>query len=317
MDFLEMVDNQIRIALRSNCKQIAQDQLIGKQPIKIRYAFYSSPVNGVSKLIHILVLPPALKLHSPFKRRIIRLQDYILSEGWQLVVINQDVEERFHGDTSMFISENLAVNSADMLWINCIQTRNDMAMVIFELYEPIRTILRDLWNGTLHYRGPVTGFQMVNLEIMKDQCQKCGKAMKTVSGVVFPDLILRHLDNTSWKYFNQILLLSKWNGRNAQMIAKFIANLRVEDGSITPVIIHFRRGRQSGIPVACCPYCNAGRREQYLDDDRSRYLFSIQSRLNGELEYYAIELNVDQETLSYLYQGFEANDHTTETGWSR
>lgn len=317
MNFLDLVDSEIQKALPPDCKRIASDKLLGREPVKIRYAFHTLSLQGKSKLVNILVLPPTLKLDGYLEDQLIKLQDYILSKDCLLVVVHKEDEENTLGDIGGFVEDRMAVNSNNLLWIRCIANKSFKTCVVYPHFEDLHTIIHDLWNGTLQYRGPLIGYQQVNLELMKDECWKCGKPMKTVTGIVLPNKQLNRWNNTDWSYYNQLVGLSQLSGNNAQAIHEVVENLRQNDRYITPVGDRYSNTVKTSYLAAACPHCDALRGDFHVNDYRMQYLHSLNSRLNGELQYHSVKLYISQEIINHLSEGYEGCDHTCGAGWER
>ena len=215
--FYKMVDSEIRRALPRNWKFIHSEKLLGVEPYKIRHAFNSSPIDGKYKLINVLALDSSLNANEDDKQRLVKLRDYIISKNCLLIVICQDENSDALNDISCFVSEVLHMNSPNF----------------FALYlgpedeEKTGTIIHDIWCGKLKYFGPKPGYQKVNLEIMKDECWKCGQSIRTVTGIVFPNRQLSKWDNADWAYFGSNIPLAFLTSKHAQVIKDYVEKLRI------------------------------------------------------------------------------------------
>lgn len=317
MNFYQFVDKEVEKGLPADSKRIASDKLLGREPIKIRHAFQTKPVNSKSRLVNLLVLPPELQLSQRIEGQIIKLQNYILSRDCVMIVVQVEEEKNTLGNIGGFIEDSMAINNPNLLWLRCIANIDYQASVIYDQYEDLFEIIRDVWNGSLSYKGPIPGFQKVNIELMKDECWSCHAAMKTVTGIVFPNMQLSNWSNFEWKYYNQLFPLSGIEGKNAQIIYDFIEKLRTIDKVITPVGDRYSRTQKASYLAASCPHCGALRGDFHVSDYRMQFLHSLKSRLNGSLQYYSIGLFIEQAMLDELASGYEGCDHTTGPGWER
>lgn len=317
MNFYQFVDKEVEKALPTGSKRIATDKLLGREPIRIGHAFQTMPANGKPKLVNILVLPPELHLTQQIEEQIIKLQNYILSKDCVLLVIQVEEEKNTLGDIGGFIEDSMAINSPNLLWLRSIVKMNYQASVTYDQYEDLSAIIHDVWNGSLNYKGPIPGYQKVNIELIEDECWSCHATMKTVTGIVFPDKQLNDWDNFDWKYYNQLFPLSKIEGKNAQILYNFIETLRAKDEAVTPVGDRYSRTIKVSYLAASCPSCAALRGDFYVNDYRMQFLHSLNSRLDGGLQYYSIGLFIDQAMLDKLATGYEGCDHTTGPGWER
>lgn len=316
-NFYKIIDDEVKIALPPDWKRIPSDKLLGKEPYKIRHAFHSSRVDNKSKLINILVLPLSLRLDGNIESQLIKLRDYILSRDCLFIVINEEEEAGSLADIGQFIEENLFIDNPNFLWIICSRDKGYKTSIEWQAFEDLNMVIHDLWDGTLHYAGPKIGLQQVNLELIQDNCWKCNKIMKTVTGVVFPNKQLRYWNNVDWLYYNQLLPLSKLDSNNIQLIQQYVAQLRMRDAIITPLGDRYSHTVQESYFAASCPHCNALRGDFHVADYRMQFLHSLKSRINGQLEYHSIQLEIDQELINTLRDGYESCNHTCGIGWER
>jgi hypothetical protein len=316
-NFYSFVDNEIQKALPPSWKRVPKEELLGKSSCKIRQAFHSAPIYGKSRLINILTLPLSLELNDLIEFRLLELRDCILASGCMLVVISEEEHANQLADMGIFIDDHLLINSPDFLWITCNRDHGYKTTVASEIFEDLHTIIHDLWKGVLRYNGPTAGLQQVNLELMQDGCPKCRKPITTVTGLVFPDVQLEHWDNADWLYYNQLLPLFNITGETARSIQQFVTLLRKVDTTITPIRKRYCHMEQTNYTAAICPYCKAPRGDFDVAEDRMQYLHSLESRITGHLKYYSISLNIDQELIDSLTDGFECCPHTLPIGWER
>lgn len=316
-NFSQFVDHQVEKAIPASWKKIPTEKLLGKGRFKIRHAFHSSPLYGQSRLINLLVLPLSLEIDERAEIQLIELRDYILSKGAMLIVISEEQKSNSLGNTGQFISESLRINSRCFVWLVCSRDQNYRTNIDSDVFEDLDKVIHDLWNGVLYYDGPSAGLQQVNLELMLDECWKCHKPMTTVTGLVFPNIQLERWDNPDWLYYNILLPLSELKGENAKSIEQFVQLLRKVDTTITPVKYQYSHTREENYFMATCPHCKAKRGDFYVEDDRMQYLHSLESRLTGQLKYFSISLNIDQESIDRLTEGYEGCDHTCICGWRR
>ncbi|MET3981503.1 hypothetical protein ABIB62_004117 [Mucilaginibacter sp. UYP25] len=312
--FYDFVSHELEQTLPVNWQHIAEDQLPGAQPCEISHAFHAH-IAGESKMVNILVLPLSIKLNADNEKQLLMLRDLLLSERVLLIVINEEPQADYLADTGTFISERLLVHSPDFIWISCYLDKNNKMTFDGIHYEYLHRGLAKVWEGRLIYAGPRKGLQQVNLEIMKGNCWKCGKEIKTITGLVFPDKQLTSWKNTTWKYYNGLLNLSQIMMDDTILIADFIEMLRIKDPVITPVSFRFNDADQESYFAASCPYCGETCDEFYVNDERTGLLHSLQSRIDGSLKYYSLKLNIDQYLIDRLYNCCEACVHTTDGGW--
>lgn len=316
-NFYDVVDSEIRKAIPSNWKMISSDKLLGKEPYKIDYAFNSSIIDGKSKLINILVLDTAFPIDGQSKKEILNLRNYIISKDCVLIVICQQEKSDFHNDISGFVTEWINIDSPNYYSISSCLNKNFRTTIDGEIFEDLNIVIHDIWSGKLKFSGPKIGTQQVNLEIMKDECWKCNRNMKTVTGIVFSNRQLDEWTNSDWLYYNQLVSLSSLNSKQAQVIKDFVETLRLDDDLITPVDYRYSNTIKSKYWAAACPHCNSLRGNFYVTDDRMQYLHDLKSRINHNLQYYSIELNVDNELIETLSNGYEGCPHTCIMGWER
>jgi hypothetical protein len=312
--FYDFVTHELEQTLPVNWQHIDENKLPGDPPCKISHAF-PARIAGELKMVNILVLPMSFKLNADDEKQLSRLIDLLLSERVLLIVINEEPQADYLADTGTFISERLLVHSPDFIWISCCLDKSNKITFDGIHYEPLHRGLAKIWKGTLTYGGPRQGLQQVNLEIMKSNCWECGKEIKTVTGMVFPDRQLTRWNDTTWKYYNNLLNLSQIMMNDAILIAEFIETLRINDPVITPVSFRFNDADQESYFAASCPYCDETCDEFYVNDERTGLLHLLQSRIDGSLKYYSLKLKIGQYLIDRLYNGCEACVHTTAGGW--
>lgn len=233
--FHEFVARQVFKALPVTWKQIPLEKLLGRPPYQINHAFNSVKNKGKSRLINILVLPLSVSLDKQAENQLIRLRDYIISRNCLLVVISEEENSGLLVDTGIFISEDLKVDSEYFIWLQCSHDQACKTTIDGKVFTDLHVVLHELWKGLISYNDPKAGFQQVNLEIMEDSCWKCKQEMRTVTGVVFPDKQLKNWSSSNWKYFNCLLPLSSFGGKNGELIQQFTEQLRISDPGITSV----------------------------------------------------------------------------------
>lgn len=316
-NFYEFVAQQVLRALPVNWKHIPAEKLLGKPPYQISHAFNTGMNEGKSKLINILVLPLSVTLDKEAENQLIRLRDYILSRKCLLVVISEEENSGLHADTGIFISEDLRVENEYFLWLQCAHDQGGRTTIDGTNFLDLQVMLHELWKGKIAYSGPKEGFQQVNLEIMKDSCWKCKQEMSTVTGVVFPDKQLRNWASANWKYYNCLLSLSGFSGKNTALIQQFVNQLIVADPAITPVSIKYSQTLKDSYLAASCPSCHALRGNHYAGEKRINYLFDLESRFDGSLVYHTIGLNITKDLVQEVLSEYEACEHTCISGWNK
>ncbi len=316
-NFNDVIDSEIRKSIPGNWKLTGGEKLLGKEPCKIRYAFNSSIIDGKSQLINILVLDKDFILNDKIENQIINLKNYIISEDSILIVICEQESTDYIDDIKCFVSEMTDYDSQNFYSIFCYLDKDFKTTINGDNFEDLNLVIRDIWSGNLRFLGPKTGIQNVNIEIMADKCWKCNKTMKTVTGIVFPNKQFENWDNFDWLYYNQLVSLSTFNSKQAQIIKDFADKLRINDDSITPVEYRYSNMTQSKYWAAVCPYCKSLRGNYYVMDYRMEYLHDLESRINKDLQYYSVELNVDNKLIETLNDGYDLCPHTCFTGWDR
>jgi len=316
-EIYQYLDNEIKKALPENWRFIPNDKLLGKDDYKISYAFNSSGTKNKSKLINILVLNSGVELNEYTESRIIKLRDYIISKDCLFVVIVEQENSKYLNDTGIFESENLKLNHKNYISFYCYQDQKLKTTVDGIKYEDLNQVIRDLWSGKLNYDGISKGSQFVNLELMNDECWKCKRKIRTVTGIVFPNIQLETWSNKNWLYFNQLYPLSKINSKNAEKIKSYIKALRQNDDSIGIVDYKYSNSVKSKYFASSCPICNSLRGDFHVQDERMKFLHDLDNRLNGNLSYYSIELNINEIMIENLDNGFEGCPHTCIMGWNK
>jgi hypothetical protein len=315
--FYEIVDKEIQLALPDDWEKITSEKLLGQGPYKIRHAFNLRPIDGQSKLTHLLALPLSVKLNKTVKSQLIHLRDYILSEDHMLVVINEEKKAGSLGDTGIFIEEQLLVSSRNFLWLRCSRDQYHKTCLDGHKFEDLSLVIRDLWRGALRYQGPEAGTQNVNLELMRKSCSDCNTDIKVVTGIVFPNRQLSSWNNYDWQYYDQLVSLSDLGPEITPIIQKEVDQLREKHPSLTPVGFQYSDETEGIYFASSCPHCKALLGHFDIEDERMAHLFSLDSRINGYLEYYSFSLKVDHELLAALRNGGEACVHTCYSGWER
>jgi hypothetical protein len=315
--FYDIVDNEIQLAIPTTWTTIPSEKLLGTEPCKIRHAFNSCKIDGKTRLINILVLPLSFKLSTTTENQLIRLRDYILSKDCMLVVINEEERSGSLGDTGVFIDEVLLTWSPNFLWLKCAEDKNYRTNATGLDFEEISSVIHDLWKGTLRYEGPHPGLQKVNLELMHGSCWKCKSCIKIVTGIAFPDRQLSSWNNFDWQYYNQLIPLSELGTGHQKDIQHIVDQLRENTPSITPVGARYSHAAAEIYFAAICPNCSSLQGEFHVQDARMDFLHSLDSRINGELEYHSFPIMVDHSLLASLGNGGEVCAHACNLGWIR
>jgi hypothetical protein len=316
-NFNDVISGEIRKSIPDDWKMIDGDKLEGKEPYKIRYAFNSSIIDGKSQLINILVLNKDIILNELIENLIFNLKNSIISKDGILIVICEQENSDYTDDLKYFISEMIDYESQNFYSIFCYSDNDFKTTINGETFEDLNLIINDIWSGNLRFSGPKTGIQKVNIELITDKCWKCNKPMKTVSGIVFPNKQSENWDNYDWLYYNQLVPVSALNSVQAESIKGFVDKLRIKDNSITPVEYRYSNTSKSKYWAAGCPYCNSLRGNFYVAEYRMEYLHDLESRINKDLQYYTVELNVGINLIEALNDGYDLCPHTCFTGWER
>jgi hypothetical protein len=316
-NFIDFVNSEIRKAVPPQWKFIASEKLLKKDGVKISTAFRSSGINGKSFLINVMVLPQSLAIDETKTQAMVALRDYILSKDCMLLVVVEQSDSRFQDDNGVFESEELTLLSPFYLCLTCYKNDNYQTTLNGEHAQQLHTLIKELWSGRLRYNGPAAGTQRVNLEIMADACWKCGRAMKTVTGIVFPDKQLTSWNNDQWRYYNSLVPLASMQSTDAESIQAFVEQMRQQDSSITPVSNRFSNTVKRKYWSASCPWCDALRGNFHVSDDRMQYLHDFESRLNGSLSYNSFEMNASPLFLRNLLSAWEGCAHACLIEWAK
>ncbi len=316
-DIYQYIDDEIKKALPGNWRFIPKDKLLGKGDCKVSYAFNSTGDRGKSKLINIFVINSQMKLNEIKESKITRLRDYIISKNCLFVVVVEQPNSKYLDDLGIFESESLKLNHRNYISFYCSHDQALKTTIDGIEYEDLGLVIKDLWGGKLNYFGVSKGTQQVNLEIMEDECWKCKQKIRTVTGIVFPNIQLDTWDNEEWLYFNQLYPLSKINLNNADKIKSFVDELRLNDASIGIVDYRFSNTIKTTYLASSCPKCYSMRGDFYVQNYRTGFLHDLDCRLDGSLNYHSIELNIDEVMIEKLNDGFECCPHTCIMGWNR
>ena len=315
--FNDIINSEIRKAIPSNWRLIPNEKLLGNDSIKIKFAFNSALIQGKSKLINILTLDSTFSLNDEIEKQILNLRNYIISKNCIFVIICEQENQRYHNDISGFESETLKIDSPNYFSLSCFRDKGLKTTIDGSKYEDLNKVIHDIWSGKLKFYGIEIGIQKVNLELMNDECWKCNKPMTTVTGIVFPNKQLDTWNNRDWLYFNHLVSLSVLNSKHAQIIKDYVDKLKITDNSITPVDYRYSNTIKSKYWAAACPHCNTLRGDFHVSDDRMQYLHDLECRISMDLKYYSIELEVDNDLIEALGDGFEGCPHTCIMGWER
>jgi hypothetical protein len=315
-NFNDFVAAELHKSLPNSWQMIPKENLPGDESCRISYAFLAQ-IDGKPKFVNIIVVPLSFALNALFEDKLLVLRDDIISKGALLIVINEEAVEMQMGDAGVFISEMLLIHCPEFLWITCSRDKKHQMTFDGIHFEQLHNGLAKIWNAKVTYAGPKIGFQSVNLEIMSDTCWKCQQKIKTVTGIVFPNRQQKNWNKPTWRYYHSLIALNQIKGDKADLITEFVAKLRKDDSGITQVGYKYSNTIKSRYLAASCPYCEALRGNFYVVDDRMDYLHSLQSRMDGSLNYYAIELHIDRYLIQSLFDSSEGCDHTTDAGWGR
>jgi hypothetical protein len=315
-NFYDFVAVELHKSLPDSWQMIPNENLPGDETCRISHAFLAQ-IDGRTKPVNILVLPLSLAPNALIEANLLTLRDDIISKEALLVVINEEAEEIQMGNAAVFISETLLIHCPEFLWITCCQDKKYQMTFDGIHFEQLHTGLANIWNAKVTYAGPKIGFQSVNLEIMSDTCWKCQRKIKTVTGIVFPNRQQKNWNNPTWQYYHSLIALNQMKGEPADLIAEFVDELRKDDSGITRVGYKYSNTIKSNYFSASCPYCEALRGNFYVIDDRMDYLHSLESRMDGSLNYYSIELEIDRYVIQFLFDSSESCDHTTDAGLGR
>lgn len=198
--FYQTIDKEVLQAIPNNWRTLPTDKLLGKDPCKVRFAFNCSTNNGKSTLINILALDSSLPIDKKIEKQLESLRDYIISKGSTLIVLHEQDRSNYENDLGIFISESFNIESKNFITIPCYKDLGYKTTINGQDYEDLNRVIHDIWNGELKFSGPSPGNQKVNLEVMQDECWKCKKAMKTVTGIVFPNKELNKWNNLAESY---------------------------------------------------------------------------------------------------------------------
>lgn len=316
-DFEKVVEREILKALSTGYRMIPDNKLLGRFPCKIKYAFHSLKTNGSNTLINILVLPLNITLDEKIESQLTQLRDYIISKECMFIVICEDESSYNMGDTAIFVSEQLDLYNPNYFSLICTEDEDFKVILDADNYENISSIIHDIWTGKLTYYGADIGLQIVNLEVMRDECWKCHALMKTVTGIVIPNKKLLSWDNPYWSYFNHIVPICELDDVDIEQIIPVVERIRCKDPFITPIEYRYSQTVNDRYWAAICPHCGVLRGALYIEEDRRNLALTLDSRINHSLEYFSFEMIVRQTLLNKIGKGWEDFPCTCMMEWKR
>ncbi|MEO7213328.1 MAG: hypothetical protein ABIX36_11035 [Mucilaginibacter sp.] len=315
-DFYDFVAVELQKSLPDSWQKVQEEKPNGYELCGNRPAFLALR-DSKARQVNLFVWPLSLELNAGLEKKLLILRDDIIAEGTLFIVINEEIEEMRLGNTGVFISEKLLIHCPNFIWVTCCREKKYKITFDGIHFENLHVGLSNIWNAKVTYVGPKIGSQPVNLEIMSDTCWKCQRKIKTVTGIVFPNRQLKNWNNPTWQYYHSLISLDHVKGKSADLIEKFVVTLRQDDANITTVGYKFSNTVRRSYFAAACPYCDALCGSFYVIDSRMDYLHSLQSRMDGSLNYYSITLDVDRYLIQSLFVSSEGCDHTTDAGWGR
>lgn len=316
-DFEKVIEREIMRALPIGYGMMPDNKLLGRFPYKIRYAFHSLKRNGCKTLINVFVLPSNITLDENIESQIIQLRNYIISKGCMFIVICEDDGRHYMNDTAIFVLEQLDLYNSNYFSLICNEDDSFKVTLDRDNYENISSIIHDIWAGKLTYYGADIGQQIVNLEVMRDECWKCHALMKTVTGIVIPNKKLLSWDNPYWSYFNHMVPICELNDIDIEQIIPVVERIRCREPFITPIEYRYSQTANDSYWTAICPHCGALRGAFYIEEDRRNLALTLDSRINHSLEYFSFEMIVRQTLLNKIGKGWEDFPCTCMMEWKR
>lgn len=314
MEFKEFVNIELRKFLPQDWRMIPNDRLLGKDNLKISFAFNSL---NKDKLINILTIDSNFNVNDDTIDNAIKLRDYILSKNCMLIVVFKYKETKESNDIAHFISDYIEISHPNYLTLFCHEKFKMVTTIDGKKFEDLNVILKGIWSNEIQFFGPKTGKQIINLEFMDDSCWKCNKKIKTLTGFVIPNMNLKYWDNRKWRYFNQLISLASIPTKYIEQIKQKVSQLRESDYIYTPIEYRYSNTVKSKYWAATCPFCKSIRGSYFVDESRSEYMHDLLSREIKTLEYHSIEVELNLEVFKLLNDGFEYCPHTCSTEWAK
>lgn len=101
----------------------------------------------------------------------------------------------------------------------------------------------------------------------------------------------------------------------SKKIKREIELLRKEDENITPLIYYQNVEIDENDWIVMCPHCKTVINPYEPTDNRMKYLFNFDARMNGNLRYHSILIDASQELINLLDEMSESTPHTCQDGW--
>lgn len=266
---------------------------------------------------NLAVLPGNVPLAKEEEEHWTRLRDLVLSRGSTLVTFVA-VESAGRGASwEGFVSNTLRVEHPQLLTLAATRLPSGTWVVepAFQRVETLARTIQALWRQQLRFFGPTQGRQRVGVELMADKCWKCTASLRTVTGIVIPDRLVRDWQGTDWRYFDGIVPLASLDRATVESLSEAIAVWRVEDRAVTPVEMRSTRGSGTSYWAATCPHCRAVRGAFYVMEERMGYLHDVETRRQGALLYRPLEMDVTFEMFETFSSATEICDHSCISGW--
>lgn len=268
-----------------------------------------------SSHIVILTISSDAEISEAMENIIYSLIDKIGINKDKLIIIHSDGNSKQENDIQAFFSDNADIFHPDYIRFSCSKEALRTS-IDGEKYLRLDNMLKRFYSETISFVGPIAGKQSVNIEVYKDICSKCGKEINIVSGIVFPRIQLPSWDNLFWQYYNTLIPIYQLSAEYVRQVKQEVIKLRKSNDKITPLLFYQNVELEENGWTAKCPYCNNVIDQYSPEDDRMQYLFDKINRENGNLEYYSILIDADQDLINLLNESYESNSpHVCYAGW--
>lgn len=314
--FLSHARNQIDGVIPANSEV---NYFLGLEIEDVAFAAYLFSVENENeyKMGCILAFPSKMNIDSTFKTEFLKFRNILEEQGCLLIIVYEEQSKGGRNSLGDYFSEEAYQFSPNYVVLPSYSQENFKTTIDGFRYLTIRKIIEYILTGQIVFAAPLTGMSQVNIEMMTDTCSDCKKAIKTVNGIVFPDSQSENWDNDKWKYYNTLIPASSMNVRHAKKLRFDVSRLMNRDQALTPVVFHVGTDRDKCYWTAACPYCKTSISPYYIEDKRMELLHDLDSRINHQLEYKTMSLDVDQELLNHLADSVEYNPYSCFAGWKK
>jgi|GEM_PF-4092458 len=263
----------------------------------------------------ILTISSEAQMSDPIAHIVYPLIDKIGVENERLIIIHSGGNSKHENDIQTFLEEEIDIFHSDYLRLSCLNSSLKVS-INGEKYIGLRYMLKKYYSNEISFIAPTAGKQFVNLEIYKDSCSKCKQEIRVVSGIVFPKIQMPNWNNPYWQYYNTLIPIYSLPSEYTKQIKRVVATLSEKDTKITPLIFYQDIESEENDWTVMCPHCRNVINKYEPDDNRMDYLFDLNNRLNGNLQYYTLLIDANQEIVNLLAESYESNvPHVCFGGW--